>query len=211
MAKILYANELAQLTYTLLTNPKSVVANIGESQQQSFIFDIAEAIARNFDGIVGGTQPADAPGENVTPELRYPCVSINPDNNTEEAGINSVWSAFDVDGWEDETVQGVTSKQAKTLRHTLQEIIIKDIADTRLYENTNALDADGECQPLTARYISEVTVIDPDTHSPVEVAMYKSDPNGGIFGIDCSFILTLSEEDPVSCPFSGKDISLIEP
>ena len=63
---------------------------------------------------------------------------------------------------------------------------------------------------LKADFIKEVTVIDPDTKAPVEVAIYKDRESGGMFGVDSSYILTLSDEDPVSNPFNGQDIELVE-
>jgi hypothetical protein len=48
-----------------------------------------------------------------------------------------------------------------------------------------------------AKYITEVTVTDPDSDSPVEVAIYKCERTGGMFGIDSSFI---SQEDPEEVP-----------
>ena len=60
-----------------------------------------------------------------------------------------------------------------------------------------------------AIYIYEVSVIDPDTHNAVDVAMYKDQESGGIFGIDCSYTLTLSDDEPVINPFSGKEVLLI--
>lgn len=62
----------------------------------------------------------------------------------------------------------------------------------------------------TARFITEVVVCDPDSDAPVEVAIYKLDSNGAMFGIDSSYILTLSEDDPVICPFTGDLLHLVE-
>lgn len=61
----------------------------------------------------------------------------------------------------------------------------------------------------TAKFVTEVTVVDPDSSLPVELAIYKS-ANGALFGVDSSFIMGLSEEDPVNCPFTGDLITLIE-
>lgn len=61
-----------------------------------------------------------------------------------------------------------------------------------------------------ADFVSETTVIDPDTKAPVEVAIYKDRESGGMFGVDSSYIITLSEGDPVSNPFNGNDIELVE-
>jgi hypothetical protein len=61
-----------------------------------------------------------------------------------------------------------------------------------------------------AVYVKEIVVIDPDTNLPVEVAIYKDLDCGGMFGVDRSYIITLSDDDPVSSPFNGKDIMLME-
>lgn len=60
-----------------------------------------------------------------------------------------------------------------------------------------------------ANFIKEITVVDLDTSAPVEVAIYKDRQSGAIFGIDSSYIMTLSDEDPVSNPFNGDDIELM--
>jgi len=61
----------------------------------------------------------------------------------------------------------------------------------------------------TADYVTEITVIDPDTLAPVAVAIYKDRESGGMFGVDCSYTLTLSENDPVNNPFNGNEIELV--
>lgn len=61
-----------------------------------------------------------------------------------------------------------------------------------------------------AKFVSEVTVVDPDSGLPVEVAIYKLESNGAMFGIDSSYLLTLAEEEPVNCPFTGELIELVE-
>ena len=38
-----------------------------------------------------------------------------------------------------------------------------------------------------AKFVREVTVIDPDTKGEVEIAIYKHE-NGGMFGIDTSYV-----------------------
>ena len=58
--------------------------------------------------------------------------------------------------------------------------------------------------------VTEITVIDPDSQAPVNVAIYKDKESGGMFGVDSSYLITLSEDDPVSNPFNGNDIKLID-
>lgn len=38
-----------------------------------------------------------------------------------------------------------------------------------------------------AKFVKEITVIDPDSNLPVEISIYKHE-NGGMFGIDSSYI-----------------------
>ena len=61
-----------------------------------------------------------------------------------------------------------------------------------------------------ANYVTEVSVIDPDTKAPVEVSLYKDQVSGGIFGVDSSYLVTLSNEDPVIEPFNGNYVCLID-
>jgi hypothetical protein len=61
-----------------------------------------------------------------------------------------------------------------------------------------------------AAFIEEIVVNDPDTNLPVAVALYKHD-NGGIFGIDSSFVVdALEENEPAFDPFDGNKVSLSE-
>lgn len=59
-----------------------------------------------------------------------------------------------------------------------------------------------------AHFVSEVTVTDPDTQAPVEVAIYKLESTGAMFGVDSSYITAVSEDEPVNCPFTGGLIML---
>jgi len=45
-----------------------------------------------------------------------------------------------------------------------------------------------------AKFVKDVTVIDPDTLGEVEVTIFKH-PNGGMFGLDASYIEQELEED----------------
>lgn len=58
-----------------------------------------------------------------------------------------------------------------------------------------------------ATFVTEVSVIDPDSQMPAGVAIYKGS-NGAMFGVDSAFIVQLSEDDPVNCPFTGDLIML---
>lgn len=48
-----------------------------------------------------------------------------------------------------------------------------------------------------AKFVKEITVIDPDTNSPVEISIYKHE-NGGMFGIDSSYIEQVLEDDDLT-------------
>ncbi|MAD89030.1 MAG: hypothetical protein CMK64_04955 [Pseudoalteromonas sp.] len=61
-----------------------------------------------------------------------------------------------------------------------------------------------------ACFVTEVTVTDPNTNAPVEVAIYKDSESGAMFGVDSSYIMTLSDDDPVNNPFNGDEIELVE-
>ena len=68
-----------------------------------------------------------------------------------------------------------------------------------------------EKQPIgEAHHVEEVTVYDPDTQLPVDIAIFKDQQSGGMFGVDASFLMTLSEDDPVNHPFNGNPIRLLE-
>ena len=61
-----------------------------------------------------------------------------------------------------------------------------------------------------AIFIEEIVIYDPDTNAPVHVAMYKHE-NGGLFGIDSSFVVdALGEDEPAYDPFDGENVLLIE-
>lgn len=40
----------------------------------------------------------------------------------------------------------------------------------------------------TAKFINEITVIDPESMGEVEVSMFKHNESGGIFGVDSSYL-----------------------
>lgn len=62
----------------------------------------------------------------------------------------------------------------------------------------------------TAHYVCEVSVVDPDTNGAVELSIYKDRRSSGLFGVDCSFLETLSDDDPVREPFNGNNVLLID-
>lgn len=45
-----------------------------------------------------------------------------------------------------------------------------------------------------AKFVKEITVIDPDSNHPVEISIYKHE-NGGMFGIDSSYIEQVLMDD----------------
>jgi len=50
-----------------------------------------------------------------------------------------------------------------------------------------------------AYFVTEILVTDPDTKAPVEVAIYKHE-NGGMFGIDSSFLEQVARTDDFDRP-----------
>ncbi|WP_026959844.1 hypothetical protein [Aliagarivorans taiwanensis] len=62
-----------------------------------------------------------------------------------------------------------------------------------------------------AHFVADVTVTDPDTQAPVDVAIYKDQQSGAMFGVDCSYLMLLAEDDPVFSPFNEQQLILVEP
>ena len=53
-------------------------------------------------------------------------------------------------------------------------------------------------------------MLDPDSNAPVQVSIYKDVTSGVMFGIDSSYLMTLSDEDTVIEPFNCKDVLLLD-
>ena len=47
---------------------------------------------------------------------------------------------------------------------------------------------------MIAKFVTEITVIDPESKLPVELEVYKHE-NGGMFAIDCSFLEQVARTD----------------
>jgi len=47
---------------------------------------------------------------------------------------------------------------------------------------------------MEAKFVTEITVTDPDSNAPVELAVFKHE-NGGMFAIDSSYVDQELEED----------------
>lgn len=64
----------------------------------------------------------------------------------------------------------------------------------------------------TAKFINEVTVVDPDSMAEVEVSMFKHNESGGIFGVDSSYLDQCFEKDidpVIPDPFNeGDEVTL---
>lgn len=89
--------------------------------------------------------------------------------------------------------------------------MLRDVARVRATASAQAQHAGAKSAPRgLAHYITEVTVTDPDSNAPVEVAVYKDPVSGGMFAVDSSFLLTLSDDDPVIEPFNGREVLLWE-
>jgi len=61
-----------------------------------------------------------------------------------------------------------------------------------------------------AYFVAEVTVMDPASHAPVEISLYKDEQSGGMFGVDSSYLITLSDTDTVIEPFNGENVDLVD-
>jgi hypothetical protein len=62
----------------------------------------------------------------------------------------------------------------------------------------------------TAKYVQEITVIDPDTNLPVELSIFKHNDSGGMFAIDSSFINQCYNDDVMlSDPFNENELVLL--
>ena len=56
-----------------------------------------------------------------------------------------------------------------------------------------------------AKFVTEITVIDPDTKMKIELAVYKHE-NGGMFAIDSSFVEQVAPNDEL-LEMQGDDIT----
>ena len=65
----------------------------------------------------------------------------------------------------------------------------------------------------TAKFVKEITVIDPDSKGEVELSVYKHE-NGGMFAMDSSFLDQCTDEDSypvIRDPFETKgSLMLVE-
>jgi hypothetical protein len=69
---------------------------------------------------------------------------------------------------------------------------------------------------MTAKFVTEIKVKDPDTNAPVEISLFKHE-NGGMFAVDSSYIVqVLPEEgdcfipDPFNDEFSYSEKSVVK-
>lgn len=60
-----------------------------------------------------------------------------------------------------------------------------------------------------AKFVTEITVTDPDSQSPVGIAIYKHE-NGGMFAIDSSYLDQVCDDDEpiIPDPFATKFVKL---
>ncbi len=49
---------------------------------------------------------------------------------------------------------------------------------------------------VNARFVTQVTIKDPDTGEPVEMEVWKDPTSDGLFAIDASFLGAVAEEIP---------------
>jgi hypothetical protein len=60
-----------------------------------------------------------------------------------------------------------------------------------------------------AYFVTEVKVVDPDTKNEIEVAIYKHE-NGGMFGIDSSFLDQVARTDDFDRPIVPDPLTDVE-
>jgi hypothetical protein len=63
----------------------------------------------------------------------------------------------------------------------------------------------------TAKFVKEITVIDPDSKGEVELSVYKHE-NGGMFAMDSSFLDQCCDEDTypiIPDPFEGAQGNMV--
>jgi len=60
---------------------------------------------------------------------------------------------------------------------------------------------------VSAKFIREIEVKDPDTGGVVEVELWKDSESGGIFGIDSSFLDQVRDE--ILSPFNQKTVLVL--
>lgn len=60
---------------------------------------------------------------------------------------------------------------------------------------------------MTAKFVAEIRVKDPDTNAPVEISLFKHQ-NGGMFAVDSSYIVQVLPEEGdcyIPDPFADDD------
>ncbi|MBJ7265519.1 hypothetical protein [Idiomarina abyssalis] len=57
-----------------------------------------------------------------------------------------------------------------------------------------------------AKFVTDITVIDPDTGDDIELCVYKDENSGAMFAIDASYDL-----GTIPSPFNAEPLELLEP
>lgn len=99
--------------------------------------------------------------------------------------------------------QGIIDAAAGGILEEDQPVLLCE----EIHENEELPDSDAE---LTAIHVQDITVTDPDSQAPVELSIYKDKCSSALFGIDASYLVTLSDDDPVIEPFNGHNVRLID-
>lgn len=66
---------------------------------------------------------------------------------------------------------------------------------------------------FTAKFIKEITVVDPDSGGDVAIAVFKHNQSGGMFAIDSSFLEQCTDEDEaamIADPFNNDSLVELE-
>lgn len=155
MSKQLYPFDLAEITSTLLIDPKKLGVDITEEQHMQFVEEIAIAITNNFDGIVNCiSQREDPKGTYLSDIYNMPIVSISPSFDCDD----TVFKFNDVIGWEDEDLSFdmPTQEQANEFRLAVPTLFSNN--STKLYEVSFYIVEKGENPEdgtITATYETE--------------------------------------------------------
>lgn len=129
MAKLIQANELAEIVTGLLVAPQ-LFGELDECKtHQAFMQEIGEVVATYCGGHVEGISRPETTKDYLNHPQSTPCLSVTPNDSLPSIDRN-VWSIFDASGWEEElgsehdgNIQ-VDEKQIAELRANLQTLLV---------------------------------------------------------------------------------------
>lgn len=128
MSKQILPHELAEIVTGLLVNPVLMGELDTPERHQAFMFDIGRVVADHCGGEVNWINPADNDNQYLADEGSSPSMSVSLNESLPSLHQN-VWAAFDPDGWEGESREGLATGKSMThmelagLRRTLQAML----------------------------------------------------------------------------------------